>query len=244
MFDLITGKTTHIPSRPAAPIVISTMLQAAIAGAVLVPALFLTGALPEPQIMMAFVAVPPPPPPPPPPALPKAAASKPVSPARPVLVTQEPAAPLEPPSAIVAEAVQAAEEGVPGGVEGGVPGGVAGGVVGGLPEAPPPPPPPVRDTPVRIGGQIQQPALVKRIEPIYPPLAVTAHVEGVVILEAIVGRNGHVEQVRVLRSANRLLEGPAIEAVKDWLYSPLILNGTPERFILTVVLSFSLLQTS
>jgi protein TonB len=96
---------------------------------------------------------------------------------------------------------------------------------------------------VRIGGQIQQPALVKRVEPIYPPLAVTAHVEGVVILEAIVGRNGYVEQVRVLRSANRLLEGPAIEAVKEWQYSPLILNGTPERFILTVVLAFNLLTS-
>jgi protein TonB len=242
MFDLVTGKTTHIPSRPGAPIVISTLLQAAIVGAVLLPALFLTGALPEPQMMMAFVAAPPPPPPPPPPpapAQPKPAETKP-SPTRPVLVTQEQAAPLEPPSEIQTEPV-GVEEGVPGGVEGGVPGGVVGGVVGGLPEAPPPPPPPsVRRDPVRVGGQIQEPRLLRRVEPIYPPLAVSAHIEGVVILEAIVDREGQVEQVRVLRSPNPMLDKASIDAVKQWRYAPVLLNGKPERFILTVVLSFGL----
>jgi protein TonB len=240
MFDLVTGKATHIPSRPAAPIVLSTILQAAIVGAVLLPALFLTGALPEPQMMMAFVAAPPPPPPPPPPAAPpKPAATKTPASTRPVMVTQEPAAPLEPPSAIEAEPVHADDEGVADGVEGGVPGGVPGGVVGGLPEAPPPPPPARRD-PVRVGGQIQEPKLLKRVEPVYPPIAVSAHVQGVVILEAIVDRKGLVEQVKVLRSANSLLDRAAIDAVKQWQYSPVILNGTPERFILTVVLSFNL----
>jgi protein TonB len=239
MFDLITGKTTHIPSQPAAPIVISTMLQAAIVGAVLVPTLLLTGALPEPQMVMAFVAAPPPPPPPPPPAAPRAAEAKTPASKRPVLVTQEPAAPLEPPTDIQPEPVLADDEGVPGGVEGGVPGGVPGGVVGGIPEAPPPPPP-VRRDPVRVGGQIQEPKLLKRVEPIYPPLAVSAHVQGVVILEAIVDREGIVEQVRVLRSAHGLLDRAAIDAVRQWQYSPVILNGTPERFILTVVLSFNL----
>jgi protein TonB len=240
MFDLVTGKATHIPSQPAAPIVVSTLLQAAIVSAVLLPALFLTGALPEPQMMMAFVAAPPPPPPPPPaPAPPKTTETKPPSSTRPVMVTQEPAAPLEPPSDIGAEALQADDEGVPGGVEGGVPGGVPGGVVGGLPEVPPPPPP-VRRDPVRVGGQIQEPKLLKRVEPIYPPVAVSAHVQGVVILEAIVDREGVVEEVRVLRSANSLLDRAAIDAVRQWQYSPVILNGRPERFILTVVLSFNL----
>jgi protein TonB len=239
MFDLVTGKTTHIPSRPAAPIVISTILQAAIVSAVLLPALFLTGALPEPQMMMAFVAAPPPPPPPPPPAAPKPTRAKTPASTRPVLVTQEPAAPLEPPSDIEAEPVQGNDEGVPGGVEGGVPGGVPGGVVGGLPEAPPPPPP-VRRDPVRVGGQIQEPKLLKRVEPVYPPIAVSAHVQGVVILEAIVDREGVVEQVKVLRSASSLLDRAAIDAVRQWRYSPVILNGQPERFILTVVLAFSL----
>jgi protein TonB len=155
-------------------------------------------------------------------------------------VTQEQAAPLEPPSEIQTEPV-GVEEGVPGGVEGGVPGGVVGGVVGGLPEAPPPPPPPsVRRDPVRVGGQIQEPRLLRRVEPIYPPLAVSAHIEGVVILEAIVDREGQVEQVRVLRSPNPMLDKASIDAVKQWRYAPVLLNGKPERFILTVVLSFGL----
>jgi protein TonB len=240
MFDTITGKVSHIPTRTGAPIVLSTILQAAIAGAVLLPTLFLTSTLPEPQMIMAFVAAPPPPPPPPPPPAPPPEAKTSPSPKRPVL-TQEPAAPLEPPSDIPTEPVQRDEEGVPGGVEGGVPGGVIGGVVGGLPEAPPlPPPPPSRRDPVRVGGNIREPRLLTRVEPVYPPLAVSAHLQGVVILEAIVDRGGFVEEVRILRSASGLLDRAAIDAVKQWQYSPLVLNGIPERFVLTVVLSFTL----
>jgi protein TonB len=243
MFDLVTGKATHIPSRTGAPLVASTILQVAIVGAVLVPALLLTGALPEPRMMMAFVAAPPPPPPPP--AAPDTAPRKPSSPTRPVPATQQPVAPVEPPQGVEPEPVHGdEEEGVPGGVEGGVPGGVLGSVIGGLPEAPPPPPPPAGREPVRVGGQIEQPTLIKRVDPIYPPIAVNAHVKGVVILEAIVDREGLVEQVRVLRSANSLLDKSAIDAVKQWQYSPVILNGKPERFILTVVLTFNLVTTS
>jgi protein TonB len=98
----------------------------------------------------------------------------------------------------------------------------------------------VRRDPVRVGGQIQEPRLLKRVDPIYPPLAVSAQLQGIVILEAIVDREGLVEQVRVIRSANGLLDKAAIDAVKQWKYVPLILNGEPARFILTVVLSFNL----
>lgn len=126
-------------------------------------------------------------------------------------------------------------------MEGGIPGGVLGGVLGGLPDAPPPPPPPpARREPVRVGGQVKQPALLKRVEPIYPPIAVHAHLEGVVILEAIVDRNGMVEDLKVLRSAGGVLDNAAMAAVRQWQYSPVMLNGIPERFILTVVLSFNL----
>jgi protein TonB len=123
---------------------------------------------------------------------------------------------------------------------------VLGGVVGGLiselppPPAPPPPsPPPVARGPVRIGGELKAPALIERVEPEYPPLAVRAQVHGVVILEAVVDRQGRVEDVRVLRSIP-LLDKAAIAAVRQWRYSPLLLNGTPERFVLTVTVSFSL----
>jgi periplasmic protein TonB len=93
--------------------------------------------------------------------------------------------------------------------------------------------------PVRVGGAITAPALVSRVEPEYPPLAVRAQVQGVVILEAIVDRQGRVEDVEILRSIP-LLDAAAVAAVKQWRYSPLLLNGRPERFVLTVTVSFSL----
>ena len=99
--------------------------------------------------------------------------------------------------------------------------------------------PPAPGLPVRIGGEIQSPALLRKVNPAYPDLAVRANVEGVVILEAIVDREGHVESVRVLRSMP-LFDRAALDAVRQWQYSPLLLNSKPERFVLTVVLSFRL----
>jgi protein TonB len=242
MFDLSAGKTGHLPSHATLPIVLSTGAQVlAVTMLLVVPALIVVEQIPEVPTMMAFVAAPPPPPPPPPPPAPRVDKPKPPE-ARPVPVTPELAAPIEEPPAIDLEprAREEADEGVPGGVDGGVPGGVVGGVVGGLPEAPPPPPPPVVRGPVRVGGQIEVPALVHRVEPNYPPIAVNAHLQGLVILEAIVERDGSVGEVKVLKSAGALLDREALIAVRQWRYSPLVLNGVRERFILTVTLSFHL----
>ena len=131
------------------------------------------------------------------------------------------AAPTEAATEIVAEPPEvdfAGEEGSPGGVEGGVLGGIVGGIVGGLvptdvlPPPPPSPPPPVDRGPVRIGGAITAPALVSRVAPDSPPLAVRAQIQGVVILEAVVDRQGRVEQVEILRSIP-LLDAAAVAAV-------------------------------
>jgi protein TonB len=81
---------------------------------------------------------------------------------------------------------------------------------------------------------------VRRVEPEYPQLAVHAHIQGVVILEATVGEDGDVMEVRLLRSANPLLDREAEKAVRQWRYSPIVLNGIRVPFILTVTLSFSL----
>jgi protein TonB len=243
MFDLITGKAKHLPSHATLPIVLSTTAQATLLGTVLVlPVLFVTEQIPEIPTMMAFVAPPPPPPAPPPPPLQRPTPPKPVVQAQPVPSTSELVAPVEAPKSIEPELRgEELDEGVPGGVEGGVPGGIVGGVVGGLPEAPPPPPPPPAPRgPVRIGGQIQTPTLVHRVEPFYPPVAIDAHLQGLVILEAIVDRDGTVAEVKVLRSGGALLDREALVAVKQWRYSPLVLNGQRERFVLTVTLSFSL----
>jgi protein TonB len=242
MFDLITGKTRHIPSTPGIPVLISMTAQVTVVTALLVPALFFTGALPDVPTMMAFVAEAAPPPPPPPPPPPAARTSTP-PPTQPVPAPG--AAPVEPPSTIQPEQpLETGEiDGVPGGVEGGIPGGVPGGIVGGLlSDIPPPPPPPAPapKAPVRVGGDIKPPTLAHRVEPIYPEPAVQARLHGVVILEAIVNREGRVIEVTVLRSAGRLLDDAAITAVKQWVYRPLVLNGTPEQFVLTVVLTFNL----
>jgi protein TonB len=246
MFDVITGKAQHLPSGAGLPIVLSTSLQVVAVTAILVvPTLFVADQIPEIPTMMAFVAPPPPPPPPPPPA-PRPAAAKPIPATRPVPVPNEFVAPVDVPQAIDPEPAVAAgvDDGVPGGVEGGVPGGVVGGVVGGLPDVPPPPPPPSQRAPIRTGGQIQTPALLHRVEPFYPPVAVAARLQGVVILEAIVDRDGSVADVKVLRSAGVFLDREALLAVRQWRYQPLLLNGQRERFILTVTLSFHLTDSS
>jgi protein TonB len=93
---------------------------------------------------------------------------------------------------------------------------------------------------VRIGGQIQPPTLVRRVEPTYPPTAVSARLQGIVILEAVVDEEGTVKDVKVLRSVNPLLDREALAAVRQWRYSPVVLNGTPVPFVLSVSLSFSL----
>jgi protein TonB len=121
-----------------------------------------------------------------------------------------------------------------GGVEGGVEGGLAGGIVGGIGRHAPPPPVPA---PIRVGGQISPPALVRRVEPNYPAIAQVASVEGVVILEATVDERGRVRDVKVLRS-HPLLAKAAVDAVREWQYEPLMLNGTAQPFVLTVTVSF------
>jgi len=125
------------------------------------------------------------------------------------------------------------EGGVPGGVEGGVPGGVVGGVVGGLPDAPPPP------QAVRVGGQIKEPKKLKNVNPSYPDIAKQARVQGVVILECTISPQGKVTDVKVLRGIP-LLDAAAIEAVKQWVYSPTLLNGVPVPVIMTVTVNFRL----
>ncbi|NOT26858.1 MAG: energy transducer TonB, partial [Acidobacteria bacterium] len=75
--------------------------------------------------------------------------------------------------------------------------------------------------------------------PVYPDLAVRAAVEGVVILEAIVNREGRVEDVKVIRPIE-LLNRAAMNAVRQWRYEPLLINGEPAPFIVTVTVTFKL----
>jgi protein TonB len=243
MFEVFTAQPRQ--GRSATPVVVSIVGHALVLGLVIViPLLYATDSLPKVPSMMAFVAAmpeaaPPPPPPPPPPPQAPAAPEKAVPKTLPADAF---AAPVEAPADIRPELPGLAQRDVVAGVEGGVIGGVQGGIVGGLiaapPPPPPPPPPPAVKQPVRIGGNIQAPALVKRVEPVYPDIALVAKVTGLVILEASVGVDGTVESVRVLRSV-KFLDQAAVDAVKQWKYSPLVLNGVPTPFVLSVTLNFS-----
>jgi protein TonB len=126
-----------------------------------------------------------------------------------------------------------------GGVEGGVAGGVAGGIVGGIAEAPPPPPPPPPPAPVRVGGNIKPPTKTKDVRPTYPSIAQSARVQGVVIIEATIGPDGRVQEAKVLRSI-ALLDAAALDAVKQWVFTPTTLNGVPVPVIMTVTVNFTL----
>jgi protein TonB len=251
MFDLITG-TQERPLRERS---LRSKTVAVVAHIVLIlvviviPLLLATNELPSVPTIMAFVApppdAPPPPPAPPPPAPPPAAVR---APTQPVPTAGQFAAPAEAPSDIQPERDApreiASSAGAFGGVEGGVPGGVVGGIVGGIvspasPPPAPPPPPPVASAPVRIGGQITAPALLHRVEPIYPDVAAMAQLSGLVILEATVNTDGCVDSVKVLRSRHPLLDKAAKDALMQWRYSPLVLNRIPTPFVLTVTFNFS-----
>jgi len=119
------------------------------------------------------------------------------------------------------------EGGVVGGVLGGVVGGILGGVVGEV------------EAPIRAVGEIKPPKLLKEVKPIYPEIARQARVEGVVIIEAVTDIYGRVAHVKVLRSIP-LLDQAAVDAVRQWVYEPMIINGRPRGVIFTVTVTFKL----
>lgn len=214
-------------------------------------------------------APPPPPPPPPAAAAPKPAEVKPKI-EQPKIVPQETpkfVAPIETPPEVPQEAaadpglgegvpegvVGGVPEGVVGGVEGGVAGGVLGGVPGGevggtgtgtpepapTPEATPTPEPEKPSGPIRVGGQIKAPSKLKDVAPKYSDMARQARVQGVVVLECVINPEGRVTNVKVLRGSP-LLDDSAVEAVKQWVYSPTLLNGQPVAVVMTVTVNFKL----
>ena len=250
MFDLVIGSVDRpFRERSVGSKIVSVAGHAIVFLALMGISLLSTHELPRVQPMMAFVVAEAPsapaPPPPPPPAVPRTAVprpstSTPRSPTPGIVV-----APAEAPTELRAEKELDAETdfgvngGLAGGVAGDIVGGMAGGIVGGLlPAEPPPPPASAPPAPVRIGGRLTAPKLLVQVQPTYPPLAVSAQVTGIVILEATVGADGCVQSVRVLQS-NPLLEKAAVEAVKQWQYAPVMLNGVPIPFILTVTVRFS-----
>ncbi len=103
----------------------------------------------------------------------------------------------------------------------------------------PAPPPPTPAAPVRLRSGMQPPAKLLNVAPVYPNLARAAHVEGVVILEAVIDAHGRVDSVRVLRSIPTL-DQAAVDAVRQWRFTPTLLNGEPVPIVMTVTVNFTL----
>jgi protein TonB len=241
-------------TRKASSVFMSFLIQCGLVVlAVLVPLIY-TETLPKTQLTSFLVAPPPPPPPPPPPA-----AAAPVKVVK-VAPRQFDAGRLMAPKAIPKEIAMikeddmppAAAAGVVGGVPGGVPGGTAGGVIGGIigsvPTAGPPPPPPVKEPPkpvtpkqIRVGGNVQAAKLLNQPKPSYPPLARQARIQGVVRFNAVIGRDGTIQNLTLV-SGHPLLVPSATEAVRQWRYQPTTLNGEPVEVVTQIDVNFTLSQ--
>lgn len=237
-------------------VILSFLLQIlGISVMVLIPLIY-TDTLPKTQLTSFLVAPPPPPPPPPPPA-----ATPPPKVVK-VVPRQFDAGRLMAPKVIPKDIAMIKEEelpppsasagvvgGVPGGVPGGAAGGVIGGIIGGVPTAAPPPPPPVKKeepkpvTPqrIRVGGNVQAANLVRKVTPNYPQLAKQARVQGTVKFQAIIGKDGTIQNLQLV-SGHPLLVPAATEAVKQWLYKPTQLNGEPVEVITQIDVNFTLSQ--
>jgi periplasmic protein TonB len=119
------------------------------------------------------------------------------------------------------------------------------GVIGGTDNietilAPPPKPVPAPpQQPLRIGGTIRSPLKVRGADPVYPAIAQAARIQGIVIIEATISADGRVMNARILRSVP-MLDQAAIDAVRQWEYTPTLLNGVPVPVIMTVTVQFTL----
>jgi protein TonB len=215
---------------------LAVILHVVVIGSAVALSLWYIEEIPDPPIPVSFYvqAAPPPPPPPPPP---KAAAPKVVQKVEPQ-PTNQMVAPVVIPDALPKPSADTGGEGVEGGVEGGVPGGVMGGVLGGVPGGvlggiP-------SEEPMRVGGEVKEPIEISRVRPQYPEAARKARMQGVVILEAIITKDGNVESVRILRGINPLLDNAAVRAVQQWKYKPATFNGRAVPVYLTVTVTFTL----
>ncbi|MGA2344971.1 MAG: TonB family protein [Candidatus Sulfotelmatobacter sp.] len=207
---------------------------------VLIPLIF-TEALPKGQMMFLLVA-PPPPPPPPPPA---AAAVQHVKVIQTDIVNGELRTPTKIPQKVKMiqedEAPPAmASTGVVGGVPGGIPGGSMGGVIGSVLSSTPTVAPHIA-TPqrVRVSSGVSSGLLIRKVNPTYPPLARQARIQGTVVLQAQISKDGSIENLQLI-SGHPMLAPAAIEAVKQWKYKPYLLNGEPVEVDTQVQVNFTL----
>jgi protein TonB len=239
--DSLVESGGRLKTKRGATTAISFVLEILFLGVLVLLPLIFTEALPRQQLMTFLVAPPPPPPPPPPPA------------AAPVIVKKIQSeldnGQLRTPTAIPKKVQMIKEDeppptagpaGVVGGVPGGVPGGTMGGVLGSVmssvPTAVPKAATPQR---VRVSQGVSQGLLIHKVQPQYPPLARQARIQGSVILQALIGKDGTIQNLHVV-SGHPMLTNSALEAVKEWRYKPYFLNGEPVEVETTINVNFTL----
>jgi protein TonB len=224
-------RDTAARSRQSSLVVASILIHTTIIVALVISTILLPDVLPTPHTVLAYAGVQPVrlvdiPLPPRPPAT------------RPAAPPQEPssATPVEAPDGFTPE-----PETAPPPVAVPVQTGLIQGELNGTAVAPPPPPlpPPVERQPVRLHEGIEAPRKLTDTLPAYPALARSAGVQGVVIIEAIIDAHGDVVSTRILRSIP-MLDQAAIDAVRQWKYTPARLNGEPVPVVVTVTVNFTL----
>lgn len=223
---------------------VSFALQSLVVGLLLLFPLFYSNTLPKP-VVTNLVYLPPPPP--------AAAAPSHVNVASvkthttPELDTTR----LRTPTAIPKQIITPKDEqappptvgvvgGVVGGITGGVPGGVLGGVLGGTGAMPKPAvPEPVAPQKVRVSSGVAEGNLIHAVKPQYPALARQARIQGTVVLLAVIGKEGSVQNLHV-KSGPPMLAQAAVDAVRQWRYRPYFLNGQPIEVDTQININFTL----
>jgi protein TonB len=219
----------------------SVFMEAFLIGIMVLIPLIYTEALPKQQLMTFLVAPPPPPPPAPPPA--------PVQAVK-IVQTDIENGQLRTPAKIPPKVAMIKEEeapppvnsmgGVVGGVPGGVPGGQMGGVIGGILSSTPVSAPRIATpTRVRLSQGVTDGNLVNQVKPPYPPMAKMARVQGAVVLQALISKQGTIENLRVV-SGHPMLVQAAMDAVRQWRYRPYLLNGEPVEVDTQITVIFNL----
>src|SRR5881227_2542313 len=239
--DSLIESGGRLRTKRGATTVFSFVLQVALIGVLVLLPLLFTEALPKTQLMTFLVAPPPPPPPPPPAATPVKVVKQ--------IQTDIINGQLRTPTKIPEKVQMIKEEEAPppvtsmAGVVGGVPGaagGQMGGVIGGIINSTPVAVPKVA-TPqrVRVSQGVTQGLLLRKIQPAYPPLARQARIQGSVLLQAQISKEGTIEHLTLI-SGHPMLAPAAIEAVKQWRYKPYILNGEPVEVDTQITVNFTL----
>jgi len=238
MLDMPTQRDTRNP----AELVLSLVIHIVIIGAVVLAPLLFTQVLDMHSFEAVFLVAPRPPAAAPPPAPAQALrAARPA--ARPLDIAK-----LTAPAVIPAKVKIVADEappdldaGVTGGVPGGVAGGVLGGIIGGVTDNAKTiaPPPPAEKRILRVGGDVKPPVPIATPDPHYPAVARAAHVEGLVVIDAIIDEKGNVVQAKVIEGPP-LLVAAALDAVAKWKYEPTYLNGEAVSINMHIQVTFRL----